>query len=274
MNKLNLHGRVPVLIIIIILLLTGVGIFRRCSESASTLANDFRRPGKDTLSVAIEMSRLTYSLHNDTAEGFDYSILRQYAADNGKAVVFHPVSELEPAFSGLDKGLYDIVVASFPSTNVLKEYFGVTDPVYLDRQVLVQRRGENDSLPAIESQEKLIGDSIWVVNGSSVQTRLRNMAHELGDTIYVTSPEGYSQEQLGIATALGEIRHAVISEAVGKKLVEQYPALDISTPISFNQFQCWAVAKNDTTLLKSLNTWLDDFESTPRYRQLTEEYLP
>lgn len=47
----------------------------------------------------------------------------------------------------------------------------------------------------------------------------------------------------------------------------------METPISFRQFQCWAVAPGDNALLDSLNTWLTQFKATEAYRKLTEKYL-
>ena len=53
---------------------------RRCTIEDSTLADDYIRPGHDTIAVAIEMSPLTYTLRHDTASGFDYDILCDIAS--------------------------------------------------------------------------------------------------------------------------------------------------------------------------------------------------
>lgn len=272
MKSSVLRSRMPVVAAIVIIALGAIGFARRCSASDESIAAGYVRPGGDTLSVAIEMSPVTYTLHNDTAEGFDYEILRQIAASHGLNLAFHPFNDLEKAFKGLDGGKYDMVVASMPSTNVLKSYFAVTAPVYLDRQVLVQRRS-TDSLPAISSQEQLMNDTVWMTEGSPYQTRLRNMARELGDTVYVESLPGYSAEHLAILTALGEIKQAVVAEDIALKLAAQYPQLDVSVPISFNQFQCWALAPGDTVFRDSLDSWLIQFKSTAAYESLARKYL-
>ena len=123
------------------------------------------------------------------------------------------------------------------------------------------------------SQEQLIGDTVWVAEGSPFNTRLRNMIRELGDSIVVVSEPGYSSEHLAIRTALGEVKQAVVNEAVARHIAKRYPCLDISTPISFNQFQVWAVAPGDTVLLDSLNVWVNEFKKTPQYRALADKYL-
>lgn len=99
------------------------------------------------------------------------------------------------------------------------------------------------------------------------------MSRELGESIYVVSPDKYSSEHLAILTALGEVKQAVVNEAIARRIAADYPILDIDTQISFNQFQCWAVAPGDSTLLDSLNVWLNSFKGTPAYHRLAEKYL-
>jgi len=246
-------------------------VARKCTSTASRLSNGFIRPGDDTLTVAIEMSPLTYHLRNDSADGFDYQILNYFGRSHGKPVSFVPFTDLENAFAGLYDGKYDIVVASMPSTSALKKIFPLTDAVYIDRQVLVQR-GDSTGRP-VSGQLELRGDTVWIVEGSPAATRLRNMAEELGDTIHIATLPGYSAEQLVIMTAIGEIPRAVVNEAFARQISRKFPTLDISTPISLSQLQCWAVAPDNTLLLDSLNSWLGRFRQTATFDSLTKLYL-
>lgn len=272
MTQNKLTGRVSVIVSIIIIVLAALGATRRCGTGDSTLSEKYSRPGGDTLAVAIEMSPLTYTLRDDTAAGFDYQIIKDITASHGVPARFYPVAQLDKAFQGLYDGEYDLVVASIPATAKLKKYFPMTDAVYLDKQVLVQC---TDTIhgPRITEQKQLMGDTVWIASGSPFRTRLRNMAAEIGDSIYIESSPKYSSEHLAILTALGEIKQAVVNEAVARHIARQYPNLDISTAISFNQFQCWAVAPGDSALLDSLNTWLGQFKETPAFRALADKYL-
>ncbi len=261
----------PIAITCAIVLLAVVGFARKCQQSKSSLAYSYMRPGGDTLSIAIEMSALTYNLRNDTADGFDYQILCNIGRQHGVQMVFHPFNELENAFAGLYDGTYDIVVASMASTSALKEVFPLTDAVYIDKQVLVQR---GDSVhKQIKETHQLRGDTVWIVEGSPSATRIQNLASELGDTIYIASIPGYSAEQLAIMTAIGEVPRAVVNEAMVRQIATEFPTLDISTPISLNQFQCWAVAPGDSSLTDSLNSWLQSFKQTAAFDSLMQQYL-
>lgn len=272
MEKKHSRANVPVIIVIVIIVLAVTGMARRCADGKSDVAKEYVKPRGDTLAVAIEMSPLTYNLRNDTADGFDYQVLRNIAAVHGLQVKFYPVADLEAAFQGLYDHKYNILVGSLPSTSAMKQYFPLTDAVYYDRQVLVQRADSAGGRGPVLSQEQLLGDTVWVAEGSPYKTRLRNMSLELGDTIFVECVPGYSSEQLAILTALGEVRQAVVNKAIAGRIAAHYPQLDVSTPISLSQFQVWAVAPHDTVLLDSLNSWLAEFKGTDAYRTLAEKY--
>lgn len=257
------------LVIVVVVAFSIIGYMRRQNvNDSSQLIADYHRPGGDTLSVAIEMSPLTYNISHDTIEGFDYLMLRDMARQHGVPVRFYPFTQLLGAFEDLCEGKYDMVVASMPATVTLKEHFPVTEQIYLDRQVLVQRRDE-----AIESPVALKGDTVWIASGKPFRTRLANMAAELGDTIIVLEDGEHSAEHLAIMTALGQIKHAVVGEAEARRVAERYPELDISTPVSLSQRQVWAVAPDDSVLVRRLDQWIADFKKTPQYANLVERYL-
>ncbi len=83
----------------------------------------------------------------------------------------------------------------------------------------------------------------------------------------------YGAEQLFIMTALGEINNAVVNERVARELAKEYPNVDISTNISFTQFQSWITGKNQTELADSINKWLVDLKKTDEYQKLVEKYF-
>ncbi len=265
-------GRLPLIVLAIAAILVCLSLVRRCNISPSTLSDDYIKPSADTLAVAIEMSPMTYFMRHDTAEGFDYCILRDIGLRHGIEMTFHPVSDLDRAFRGLNDGEYDILVASMPATKTLKEYFPLTDAVYIDRQVLVQRRNADSTL-AVTSQQQLRGDTVWIADGSPFRTRLRNLGEEMGDSIVVLSMPEYSAEHLVIMTALGQIKRAVVNQNIARHMAADYHDLDFSVPISFSQFQVWALAPGDSILLDSMNTWLREFRQTAAYDSLAAKYL-
>lgn len=257
----------------ILTLLVLVFVRTHSVDNKSTMVESFSRPGGDTLAVAIEMSPLTYNIEHDTIEGFDYLMLSQMAANHNVPVVFYPVTQLETAFADLSRGRFDLLVSALPSTARLKENFPVTSPVYIDRQVLVQRRDSLEGHGPITNQLQLAGDTVWMAAGKPFKTRLTNMTREMGDTIEVIIDQNHSSEHLAIMTALGQIKQAVVGEAEARRIAARYPQLDISVPISLSQFQVWAVAPDNTALLDTLNSWIEQYVETPQYATLLQRYF-
>lgn len=275
MNPQPIKGKLPVLIALLILVLSSMWLLGRCSRSnESSIANQFNRPSGDTLVVAIELSPTSYAFIGDSAMGFDYEMLRDIAAAHNLPIVFHPFAPMDYALEGLDKGDFDMVVATMPASSKLQQDFLLTDDVFLDRQVLVRQKDSIASDTAdMPPQMRMLGDTVWITASSPFRDRLVNLSHELGDTIYISSDPEYSAEHLVLLTALGEIKQAVVNEAVAKKIADSYPNVDISTPVSLSQFQPWIVRSDKETLRDSLNSWIRQFKETPEYTRLVEKYL-
>lgn len=261
--------------IVALLLCTGMlWLTDRCSHRT---ANPFgsglpAKSGGDTLDVAIEISPLAYSMAGDTVSGLDYEMLRQMAAAHGRAVKFHPFAPLPYAVDGLVNGNFDILVASLPSTSRLKTELMLTDAVYLDRQVLVQRTIQADSAAYVASAEDLAGKEVWVGDGSPMADRLNNLADEIGDTIIVRSKPGRTPEHLIHLVAARKIDRAVVTQGLARTMCAADSTLTCSTPVSFTQFQTWAVSPKNPALLDTLNLWLRAYKTTPAYPALLSRH--
>ncbi len=226
--------------------------------------------GGDTLDIAIEYSPVTYYTYNDTLGGYNYDLLRMIADSVGCPMKFHPIVTLEKALTGLEEGRYDVVVAQFPMTAVDTSRFAFTQPIYIDQQVLVQRR----STSVIHSQLDLAGDTVWVVKGSPMIQRIASLSREIGDTIYVHVDELYGPEQLMMMVAAGEIKYAVVNRTIARAMSSRLPNLDRSVAISLSQFQSWMVSKNRQGLCDSLDMWHNQVKrDTAAYLGLQRRYF-
>lgn len=260
--------------VLIALLLIAIGamwMLKVCSHSTRDNAYPGGAPsGGDTLDIAIEYSPLTFYQYDDTIGGFDYDIIRIIAEQGGMDVKFHPVSALTTALDGLREGRFDIVVADVPSTSALRDEFELTEPIFLDRQVLVQRR---DTATFVESALGLAGQKVWVPAGSPAVTRLGSLSAEIGDTIYVEADSLYGSEQLVIMTATGDIERAVVNEKIARALASDYPDIDISTGVTFTQFQSWLISRDNPRLLERIDSLLVSFKATEQYSALHLRYF-
>lgn len=240
----------------------------RCSRQYAS--KEAQSSGGDTIDVAIEYSPLSLYMYADTLGGFSHDLLNLIAKREHLHIKFHPMTSLDGSLKQLREGTVDIVAAQMPSTSDFKQQYLFTDTVAIDKQVLVQRRGK-DGAVAVKSQLDLAGKTVCVANGSPVATRIANLAREIGDSIHVRTLDK-SQEQLFLLVAAGDELYAVVSDNTARSLAVRYADIDVSTAISFNQFQAWAMAKNDTVLLQRMNKWLHNVRQTDEYKQLRKRY--
>ncbi len=225
--------------------------------------------GGDTLDVAIEYSPITYYSYDDTLGGFDYDLLRLISQHCGRPMKFHPIVTLSRGLEGLNDSTYDVLVAQFPTTVDGRERYLFTNPIYIDKQVLVQRAQNG-----IKRHFQLAGDTVWVVKGSPMKERIEGLSREIGDTIHVMTDPTYGAEQLLLRVAAGEIKYAVVNQSIARIMAEKVPGLDISIDISLSQFQAWVLRKNNQALCDSLNRWIDAAKANhDLFEQLNTRYF-
>lgn len=216
---------------------------------------------EDTIHAAIVYGPDSYRIltsedGNDSIIGINYHLLDGLQDALGVKVVMHPVIDREGAISKVASGEYDIF-ASLPADNYLKENFLTTRDIFLDRMVLLQLRNANGTLPA-RSALDLDGDTIHVEQGSAAKRRLENLQKEIGGNITIVEEPELSEEYLAIKVAKSAWKFSVVNEKTAKKMKEQYPDLDYSTPVSFTQFQVWVLPQGSDSLLHLVNTYLDE----------------
>ena len=225
------------------------------------------------LRVATEYNSISFFIDDDTLSGFNYELIEKFAAAQGLRSKFIPLMSFDDRMKALATGTVDIIASDIPVTSTLKDSLLLSTPLLLGKYVLVQRKAEADSDSVfIRSQLDLGKRSLYVVKGSPVIMRIRNLESEIGDTIYVNEIEKYGPEQLIALVAHGDIDYAVCEETLAKTSIQSFPQIDIDTDISFNQFQSWAVSKQSQTLLDSLNLWLNKHTNTREYKELLKKY--
>lgn len=227
-----------------------------------------RQSGGDTLDIAIEYAPITFYAYNDTIGGLDHDLLQLIASHSGRAIKFHPITTLRQGLKGLNDGTYDLLVAQYPLTEADKSHYLFTDPIYIDRQVLAQRRPAH-----ARTQLDLAGDTVWVVAGSPMKSRIEGLSRELGDTIHVIADTTANAEVLLLRVAAGQIKQAVVNQALAKSLDNRLPNIDASLDISLSQFQSWLIRRDNVALRDSINNLLRQVNNTPQARLIYKRYL-
>ena len=267
----------PLVIYAVLLVIAIVAMIalKRCGNTQFGSKAEPHQSGGDTIDVASEYSPISYYTYADTRGGFEYDLLRLIASQQQQPVKFHPIVTLQKALDGLKKGEYDLLVAQFPVTVSNKQQFLFTDPVYLDRQVLVQRKDPETGKAKVNSQLDLAGCTLHIVKGSPMKECIEGLSREIGSDIHIVVDDIYGPEQLFLQVASGEIEYAVINESIAASLVKDYSKeVDVATAISFSQFQSWVLNKKNTALCDSLNSWLKQAQQSAPYDNLMTRYFP
>ncbi len=228
---------------------------------------------QDTLRIVTDYTPINYYISDDTISGFDYELSQLIAKRSGLHVKVYPEVSLSKSIEGLEKNRYDIIGRPIPVTTDSKENFLFTDPILLNKQVLVQRKAEyNNGKDPIRNQLDLAQKHLNIISDAPTRLRIMNLAHEIGDTIYVNEENTYGDEQLIIMVAKSEIDFAVCDETIAREMSKHYPEIDFSTDISFTQFRSWALRLTSPLLLDSLNIWLKDIKKSPEFQKLKTKY--
>lgn len=223
--------------------------------------------------AATEYNSISFYVDGDTLSGFHYELIEAFARDHGMQVAITPEMSFDKRLEGLAEGKFDIIAYGILATSELKDSLLLTDPIVLNKQVLVQRKATSphDSL-FVKSQLDLAGKTLHVVKGSPSILRIHNLGSEIGDTIYIKEIDKYGPEQLISLVAHGDIDYAVCDESIARAVADSLPQIDINTDISFTQFYSWGVSKQSPVLLDSLNAWLHTFRASKDFETIYRKY--
>lgn len=225
------------------------------------------------LRMVTEYNQSGYYVAGDTIEGFQYELSQAIAKLSGLEVQTHLVMSLTESFDELSDNRCDVIARNIPITSEIKEEYLFTEPIVLNKQVLVQRTEEaNNGIKPIRNQLDLAQKTVYIPKDSPALLRLQNLGHEIGDTIYVKEDELYSSEQLAIMVAKGDIDYAVCDQQIARLSKKNLSEIDMETDISFTQLQSWALRKDSPILLDSLNSWLTQIRESGLYDKIYKRY--
>jgi membrane-bound lytic murein transglycosylase MltF len=266
-RKTVIKGRAVLYVALLAVTIALMVMLSRCDQPV--VLDQDQPSGGDTLDIAIEYSPVTYYSYDDTLGGFDYDLLRLVSQRSGRPMKFHPIVTLAKGLEGLNDSTYDVLVAQFPMTAAARQRYLFTNPIYIDKQVLVQHVSTG-----VRRQFQLAGDTVWVVKGSPMKERIEGLSREMGDTIHVMADPTHGAEQLMMRVAAGEIKFAVVNQSIARAMAKKLPKLDVSVDISLSQFQAWVLRKDNQQLCDSINNWLERIKADKAvYEPLNTRYF-
>lgn len=225
------------------------------------------------LSVLTDSSRMGFATTGDSVYGFQYEIVKAFADTLGLELEIKEESDLKACLEEIESGDYDIIANLIPVTTEWSQKAMFTTALFNSRQVLVQRISDDSTHSVrITNQQQLANDSIFIQYHSPFKMRLKNLSDEIADTIHIFELKDVSTEQLVRLVSQSKIKYTICDEQFARILKLQYPNIDISLPIGFEQQLAWVVHPESVLLLEKLNEFLQDFIGSTAYWDLYRKY--
>lgn len=245
-------------IVFLVAIVAILGLVIKC-KGKDGIADDYLdMQERGNLRVVTNFDALGYYVSGDTLAGYNYDLLQALQKRTDLKFEIFLENSLEKSFEGLRSGKYDLVARNIAINKNLREEYNFTDAVYRNKLILVQRKAEyNNKIQPIRNHLQLGKTTLYITKGDPALFRIRNLSHEIGDTIFVVEDTTYGSPQLAMMVASGDIDYAVCDEITALNLAKKLPQLDVTTDIGFTHIEAWAVRSTSPVLLDSLNSWIN-----------------
>jgi membrane-bound lytic murein transglycosylase F len=227
-------------------------------------------------------SATSYFLYRGEPKGYEYELLKRFADYLDLDLEIVVSQDIDSILNRLNDGNIDLVAHNLAITKDRKNEVKFSEYLYTVKQVLVQRKPENwRSMTWSGIQSKLvsdpfqlIGDTVSVRQNSSYFERLNNLMEEIGGEIFIdTLPGHLSTDEIIKMVVDGEIKYTISDDNIANINASYYPILDVQIPISFSQRIAWAVRPGSDSLLKAVNSWIDQMKKTTDYYVIYNKYF-
>ncbi len=173
----------------------------------------------------------------------------------------------------LDSGRIDLIAYPVP---ISPDYESRALPcgfVSTDCQVLVQQIPIGGS-PEVTDSAGLAGQTVYALEGSRFESRLRELSAELADSIRVQclDPDSVSPEDLIDMVSEGRIPYAVLSAGLARLHGSYHANIDASVVLSPEQRLAWAVAPGRTVLAEAIDRWAAQAAPAYEHAELLTRY--
>lgn len=243
-------------------------------KKESKTRRDYPQIAKEgILRIVTDYNPTGYFVSGDTISGFNNDLVQLVKTQTSLQIELSLETSLDKSIEGLHQGKYDVLARNSPITSEQRGMLAFTNLIMHNKQVLVQRtKASNKGLNPIRSHLYLAKKTLYIPKNSPAILRIRNLSHEIGDTIFYKEDDLYDNEQLIYMVASNEIDYAVCDEKTAQKLALSLPEIDYATLIGFTHLEAWAVRSDAPILCDSLNAWLGRIQKTNDYNQLYRKY--
>lgn len=244
----------------------------------------------DTLRVVTLYGPMTFFEHLGDTLGEEYLRVRMLSESMKKPLKITILSSLEEIHQAITSGKADLSITPEAVNDIAKKQFAFVGPEHQSAMVLVQQKRHylDKNQIRIHDVTDLLGKSVYVLNGSRYEQRLKTLSDQLGGAIYAVDKvpdslkllDSLPTDDLIKMVSLRQIDYAVVDQELAKVAERYYLGVDMSLVIGFPQIQRWIVHRENTNLIKDIHNWSENTPSIPPtrrhiiYRKYLEAHSP
>ena len=244
-------------------------------QQAIKVDGDYPTIKKDgILRVCGEEDLFSFYKQKDSTFGFYYEMAKAFADRHHLKLIYTGDPSLENRLKMLENNECDLLTGPLSVVTDLRRRVDFTNSIFESKIVLIQlKKIKNGTNEVVRNQVDFSGKKVYTCDNSTYVERLLHLEAEISDTIYIRTLLGYNSEQMIAQVAAGKIDYAVCDKQVAKAYLKNYPAIDVETPVGFNQMQAWAVKPGKKALLDSLNVFITEYKKSPAFSRLIQKYI-
>ena len=214
-----------------------------------------------------------YKMYKARPVGFEFDLLKDFCKMHHIRLEMMINDNLDSCFALLNSGKVDVVATGVGLTKDLRKHYGLTNPLFSQKSVLVQRLPKAGGAAAtgkglLRSPIELGGKTVHVTAGSHAVKMLEFLSDEIGNTIYVVENDTLNDLDLVKSVSDGRIDYAVVDEYMALAGSYGLSGLDAKLAVGVEHPICWVVKQReaDSSLQMAFNDWI--VKSEPKMLKL------
>jgi membrane-bound lytic murein transglycosylase F len=251
---------------------------------------------RGTLTVLAPYNSTTYFVYRGEPLGYEYELLREFAASEGLALKMVVVTDPKSLLPLLNEGEGDIAASRLVPTPETQAQAAFTSALYQTEPALVQQAeapasagkaaekalapGPADPSPEVDIQARLVtrpaqlaGKRVDLPEKSPYERTLVELSDEISGEINVVELGELQDEALAQKVARGEVEFTVMQANLAELKEAEFSNLKVRPVIGRKHEVAWAVRKNSPRLLAELNNWIDDKKNAGLLARLYKKYF-
>lgn len=218
---------------------------------------------RGALVAVTNCSDFNYKMYKARPVGFEFDLLKDFCKMHQLRLEMRINDNLDSCFALLNSGKVDVVATGVGLTIDLRKQYGLTNPLFSQKSVLVQRLPKSGSASAagkglLRSPLELAGKTVHVTAGSHAVKMLEFLSDEIGNTIYVVENDTLNDLELIKSVSDGRIDYVVVDEYMALAGSYGLTGLDAKLAVGVEHPIGWVVKQReaDSSLQMAFNDWI------------------